>query len=94
MPTAKATIEELIRRQEAGDEALLYDLVAVVFVNHAAGPQGRDGLRQNLQTIDRDLGPVRFEQHHLVADDDVVCSTSPSTARIEGRPCHSSPTSP
>ena len=72
MTTAKAVVAEFIRRQAAGDETVLDDLVAVDFVNHAAGPQGREGLRQILRTIDRDLGPVRFEQHHLVADNDVV----------------------
>ena len=72
MTTAKRTVEEFIRRQEAGDDTVLDDLVAAEFVNHAAGAQGREGLRQILQTIDRDLGPVRFEQHHLVADGDVV----------------------
>lgn len=72
MSMAKATVEELIRRQEAGDESVLDELVAADFVNHAAGPQGREGLRQILQTIDRDLGPVRFEQHHLVAEGDIV----------------------
>jgi predicted ester cyclase len=41
-------------------------------VNHAAGPQGREGLRQILQTIEHDLGPISFEQHHLVADGDLV----------------------
>ena len=72
MTTAKAVVAEFTRRQAAGDETVLDDLVAVDFVNHAAGPQGREGLRQILRTIDRDLGPVRFEQHHLVADNDVV----------------------
>jgi lactoylglutathione lyase len=72
MTNAKAVVEELIRRQEAGDETVLDDLVADDVVNHAAGPQGRDGLRQILKTIDRDLGPVRFEQHHLLADGDLV----------------------
>ena len=51
---------------------MLDDLVADDFVNHAAGPQGREGLRQILQSIDRDLGPVRFEQHHLIADGALV----------------------
>ena len=72
MTAAKAIVEDFIRRQEAGDNTVLDDLVAVDFVNHAAGLQGREGLRQILQTIDRDLGPVRFEQHHLVADGDTV----------------------
>jgi predicted ester cyclase len=72
MNTAKAVVEAFVRRQEAGDETVLDDLVAADVVNHAAGPQGREGLRQILRTIDHDLGPVTFEQHHLVADDDLV----------------------
>jgi predicted ester cyclase len=69
---AREVIEELMRRQEAHDETVLDDLVAENMVNHAAGPQGREGLRQILTTIDHDLGPVSFEQHHLVADGDLV----------------------
>ena len=69
--TAKDVVEELLRRQEAGAAALA-DLVAVDMVNHAAGPQGRDGLGQILKTIDHDLGPISFEQHHLVAEGELV----------------------
>ena len=70
--TAKEVVEELVRRQEDGDDTVLDDLIAADMVNHAAGPQGRDGLRRILRTIDHDLGPISFEQHHLVADGDVV----------------------
>jgi len=41
-------------------------------VNHAAGPQGRDGLKSILRTIDDDLGPVTVEQHHLFGEGDLV----------------------
>ena len=68
---ARAVVEEFIRRQEAGDETLL-DLVAEDMVNHASGLQGRDGLRRIFTMIDHDLGPISFEQHHLVADGDLV----------------------
>ena len=70
--SAKAVIEELYRRQQEGDATALDDLVAADMVNHAAGPQGREGLRAILAAIDHDLGPVTPEQHHLVADGDVV----------------------
>lgn len=70
--SARDVIEELARRQEANDLTVLDDLVAQDMVNHAAGPQGREGLRQILQTIEHDLGPVTFEPHHLIADDDLV----------------------
>lgn len=65
-------IDELFRRQRAGDERVLDDLVAEDMVNHAAGPQGRDGLRQILDTIHHDLGDGDMEQHHLIADGDLV----------------------
>jgi predicted ester cyclase len=69
---AKDVVEEMLRRQRAGDETVLRDLVAEGMVNHAAGPQGRDGLAQILRTIEHDLGPVTVEQHHLIGDGDVV----------------------
>jgi len=73
-PTAKDVVEEMFRRQQAGHPAAL-DLVATDMVNHAAGPQGRAGLERILRNIDDDLGPVTFEQHHLIADGDIVPST-------------------
>jgi predicted ester cyclase len=68
---AKAVVEEMFRRQQAGDATAL-DLVAVDMVNHAAGPQGREGLDRILRTIDEDLGPVTLEQHHLIGEGDLV----------------------
>jgi lactoylglutathione lyase len=70
--TAREVVEELLRRQLAGESPVLDDLVAEDMVNHAAGLQGRSGLAQILSTIDHDLGPVTVEQHHLVGDGDVV----------------------
>jgi len=70
--SAKEIVEELLRRQEAGDDTVLDELVAEDMVNHAAGPQGREGLRLILGIIDNDLGPVTAEQHHLIGDGDVV----------------------
>jgi lactoylglutathione lyase len=72
MRSAKAVIEELARRQQARDDTVLDDLIAVDMVNHAAGPQGREGLRQILRTIEADLGPTTLEQHHLIAEGDLV----------------------
>jgi len=69
---ANAIVAELFERQRAGDDTVLDDLVADDVVNHAAGPQGRNGLRQILTTIHRDLGPVTVEQHHLIGDGDLV----------------------
>jgi lactoylglutathione lyase len=70
--TAMDVIAELFRRQQAHDETVLDDLVAADMVNHAAGPQGREGLRAILRTIETDLGPTTLEQHHLVAEGDLV----------------------
>ena len=69
--SAKAVVEEMFRRQQAGDGTAL-DLVAEDMVNHAAGPQGRAGLADILRTIDQDLGPVTLEQHHLIGEGDLV----------------------
>jgi catechol 2,3-dioxygenase-like lactoylglutathione lyase family enzyme/predicted ester cyclase len=82
-PAAEATAEsrarfprevvaELLRRQRAADETVLEELVAADMVNHAAGPQGREGLRMILRTIENDLGPTELEQHHLIAEGDLV----------------------
>ena len=70
--SAKEVVAEMFRRQQEGDETVLDDLVAENVVNHAAGPQGREGLRMILHTIDVDLGPVTVEQHHLIAEGDLV----------------------
>ena len=69
---AKDVVEDLFRRQEAGDATVLDDLVAEDMINHAAGPQGRDGLKLILSTIAADLGPVVGEQHHLIGEGDLV----------------------
>ena len=70
--SARDVVAELTRRQAANELTVLDDLVAEDMVNHAASPQGRDGLRQILQTIDHDLGPVSLEEHHFVCDGDLV----------------------
>ena len=68
----KDVVEELFRRRKAGDDTVLDDLVAADMVNHAAGPQGRDGLKAILRTIEVDLGPTELEQHHLICEGDLV----------------------
>jgi predicted ester cyclase len=97
--SAKDVVDEMFRRQQAGDDTALDDLVAEDLVNHAAGPQGRDGLKRILRVIDSDLGPVTVEQHHLVGEGDLVAqhltlhgthraSTMPllAGANVSGRP--------
>lgn len=39
--SAKEVVAEMFRRQQAGDDTALDDLIAAEMVNHAAGPQGR-----------------------------------------------------
>lgn len=70
--SAREVVEAYVRRQEPGDLTMLDELVAEDMVNHAAGDQGREGLRKILQTIAHDLGPISFVQHHLIADGDLV----------------------
>jgi predicted ester cyclase len=70
--SAREVVEELFRRQRAGDDTVLDDLVAADLVNHAAGPQGRNGLKAILRTIEVDLGPIKLEQHHLIGEGDLV----------------------
>lgn len=69
--SAKEVVQEFFARQQAADDTAI-DLVAEDMTNHAAGPQGREGLKQILATITHDLGPIRMVQHHLVGDGDLV----------------------
>jgi predicted ester cyclase len=69
---ARDVVEELFRRQRTGDDTVLDDLVAPDMVNHAAGLQGRDGLRSILRTIEDDLGPTELELLHLIGEGDLV----------------------
>ncbi len=69
--SATVVVGEMFRRQQAGDATAL-DLVATDMVNHAAGPQGREGLDRILGIIQEDLGPVTVEQHHLIGEGDLV----------------------
>jgi predicted ester cyclase len=50
-----------------------YDLVAEDFVQHAAGPQGRDGFAATLSILDHDLDRPTEEHHHTFAAGDLVC---------------------
>jgi lactoylglutathione lyase len=59
--------EAASRRDEAA-----FDLVAEDLIQHAAGPQGRHGLRQTLATLDHDLDGPTAEIHRVVAQGDLV----------------------
>jgi predicted ester cyclase len=47
-------------------------LVAEDFIQHAAGPQGREGFRRTLTTLDHDLDHPTAAIHRIVAQDDLV----------------------
>src|SRR3954463_16021517 len=49
-----------------------FDLFAEALVQHATGPQGRDGLRQTLATLDGDLDHPTAAVHRVIAQDDLV----------------------
>ena len=65
-------VRDFIDRTSRGDTDVLDDLVAADMVNHAAGPQGREGLRTILATVEHDLGPVSGTTHHLFGEGDLV----------------------
>jgi lactoylglutathione lyase len=65
--TVLAFHQALDRRDSAA-----YHLVAEDLVQHAAGPQGRDGLRQTLAILDGDLDNPTATIHRVVAQDDLV----------------------
>lgn len=70
--SARGVVEELFRRQQTAGDPVLGDLVATDLINHAAGPQGREGLETILRSIEVDLGPTTLEQHHLIVEQDLV----------------------
>jgi predicted ester cyclase len=49
-----------------------FGLIAEDFIQHAAAPQGREGLRQTLATLDHDLDHPTATIHRVVAQDDLV----------------------
>jgi predicted ester cyclase len=65
--TVMAFHEALERRDGSA-----FDLVAEGFVQHAAGPQGREGLRTTLATLDGDLDHPTARIHRVVAQGDLV----------------------
>ncbi len=69
--SARQIVETFMRLAEDRDDAA-FDLIAPDFVNHAAGPQGRDGMRATVAALDHDLADVTQEVHRIVAEADVV----------------------
>lgn len=69
--TPTETVLAFHRAGGSGDDSA-FDLVAEDLVQHAAGPQGRDGLRQTLATLEHDLDRPTATVHRVVAQDDLV----------------------
>ncbi|MEP6561921.1 MAG: ester cyclase [Nakamurella sp.] len=69
--TPRAVVEEYFARLHRREEAA-FDLVAEDFIQHAAAPQGRAGMRQIALILDHDLGSPEIRIHHLVAAGDLV----------------------
>jgi predicted ester cyclase len=69
--TPEDTVLAFHRAAELRDGSA-FGLVAEELIQHAAGPQGRDGLRQTLATLDHDLDQPMATIHRVVAQDDLV----------------------
>ena len=69
--TPAETVMAFQRAAERRDDSA-FGLVAEDLVQHAAGPQGREGLRQTLATLDHDLDRPTATIHRVVAQDDLV----------------------
>jgi predicted ester cyclase len=68
----RQVVEDLYRRMAAEDITAVDELVAEDMVNHAAGPQGRDGLKEIMAVVESDLGKAKVDHHHLVAEGELV----------------------
>jgi lactoylglutathione lyase len=66
--------ESVLAFQEALErrDGSAFDLIDEDLVQHAAGPQGREGLRQTLATLDHDLDRPTATIHRVVAQHDLV----------------------
>ena len=69
---SRSVVTEFGARLAAGDMSAFDDLVAEDFVNHAAGPQGREGLRTTYAVLRCDLGDWTAQEHQVLADGDRV----------------------
>jgi predicted ester cyclase len=66
------TALDVVERVARQDPSALDELVAENLVNHAAGLQGREGLKAISASIAHDLGETTVETHHLFAHRDLV----------------------
>jgi lactoylglutathione lyase len=68
----KEVVRELMRRLDEGDTSAIDEFMAEDMVNHAAGPQGREGWKQIATIIGDDLGPTVREHHQIFGEGDLV----------------------
>jgi predicted ester cyclase len=66
--------EIVLAFQEAAErrDETAFDLIAEDLIQHAAGPQGRQGLQQTLGVLEHDLDGPTTVVHRVVAQDDLV----------------------
>ena len=69
--TPVETVSAFQRALELRDDSA-FALVAEDLIQHAAGPQGREGLRLTVATLDHDLDHPTATIHRVVAQDDLV----------------------
>jgi len=70
--TPTEVVGELFRRLMDRDVSVIDELVAVDMVNHAAGPQGREGWKLIGGIVANDLGETTTDIHHLFGSGDLV----------------------
>ena len=91
--TAKDVVDEMFRRQQRVTTRVGRPRRGDI-VNHAAGSQGREGLKTILSTIEDDLGPISVEQHHLIGEGDLVAQHLTLHGTHQPPRCRCSPTCP
>ena len=69
--TPAETVLAFQQALELRDDSAL-GFVAEDFIQHAAGPQGRDGFRRTVATLDHDLDHPTASVHRVVAEGDLV----------------------
>ncbi len=71
LETPQSVVVEYFARLHRRDETA-FNLIDEDFVQHAASPQGREGMRQTALVLDHDLGSPEIHIRHVVASGDLV----------------------